>query len=140
MCGQRELSVGWTDETTGTSCKCRIDAFNKTNGLVIDLKTSDDASPVAFPRTCAKYGYHGQAAYYLDGLASVGAYSSKFIFVVVEKSAPYPVSVFLCDEPMIDAGRQKYQECLRLHAECSAADNWPGYSEEVQPLSLPSWA
>jgi exodeoxyribonuclease VIII len=140
MCGQRELSVTWTDEATGTPCKCRIDAYNKTNGLVIDLKTTDDASPTAFSRTCAKYAYHGQAAYYLDGLANAGAYSSKFIFIVVEKSPPFAVAVFLCDKDMLDTGRLRYQECLRLHAECSAADNWPGYPEEVQTITLPIWA
>jgi exodeoxyribonuclease VIII len=140
MCGQRELSVGWTDEETGTPCKCRIDAYSKGNGLVVDLKSSDDGSPAAFARTCAKYGYHGQSSFYLDGLQAAGAYATQFLFVVVEKNPPYAVAVYLCDEPMIDAGRLKYQECLRLHAECSAADNWPGYPEEVQPLSLPSWA
>jgi exodeoxyribonuclease VIII len=140
MCGQKELSVTWTDEETGTPCKCRIDAYAKTNGLVIDLKSTDDASPAAFSRTCAKYGYHGQAAYYLDGLLNAGAYSSKFIFLVVEKNAPYAVAVYLCDKDMIDAGRLRYQECLRLHAECSAADNWPGYPEEVQTITLPPWA
>jgi exodeoxyribonuclease VIII len=140
MCGQRELSIAWTDEETGIPCKCRIDAYAKTNGLVIDLKTSDDASLAAFSRTCAKYGYHAQSAFYLDGLLNAGAYSSKFIFVVAEKSAPYAVAVYLADKDMIDAGRLKYQECLRLHAECSAADNWPGYPEEVQTITLPPWA
>lgn len=140
LCTQRELSVTWNDVAAGLECKARIDAFNPANGLVVDLKTTDDAAPGAFARTCAKYGYHGQAAYYLDGLLSAGAYAAQFLFIVVEKAAPYAVAVYVAEEEMLESGRRLVADYLARHAECLESGIWPGYPIEVQSLSLPPWA
>jgi len=140
LCTQTELSVTWKNDETGLDCKGRIDAYNPTNGLVVDLKTTDDASPGAFARTVAKFAYHGQAAFYLDGMLSAGAYATQFLFIVVEKTAPFAVAVYVADESMIDAGRLLVSEYLARHAGCLATDTWPGYDIEVQTISLPPWA
>lgn len=140
LCRQREASITWNDLETGIPCKCRLDGFNSEYGIIIDLKTSDDASPTAFARTCAKFGYHGQSAFYLDGLQAAGVPANQFIFIVVEKTPPFAIAVYVADDDMIQAGRLKYQEYLRRHAECLAGDDWPGYPVEVQPITLPPWA
>ncbi len=140
LCTRTELSVTWWDDKNGLGCKGRIDAYNPTNGLLVDLKTTDDASPTAFARTCAKYQYHGQAAFYLDGMLSAGAYATQFLFVVVEKAPPFAVAVYVADESMIEAGRLLVSEYLCKHAECLATDTWPGYDIEVQTITLPPWA
>jgi len=140
LCHHRESSVFWEDSETGIPCKCRLDGFSQEHGIAFDLKTSDDASSSGFARTCAKFGYHGQAAFYLDGLQAAGVPASQFVFIVIEKAPPYGIACFLADEDMLRTGRLRYQEYLHRHAECLAADNWPGYPEEIQPLSLPAWA
>jgi len=140
LCMRKELSLTWNDFETGLKCKARPDGWAESEGLVIDLKTTDDASFSAFSRTVAKYQYHGQAAFYLDGLRAAGGRAEQFLFIVVEKTAPYGVAVFLADDEMLAAGRQRAAGYLSEHAECLAIGSWPGYPVEVQTLSLPPWA
>lgn len=138
LCQHREHTIHWTDPLTDLPCKGVIDAWGD-NGFVLDIKTTDDAGK-SFSRTVANYMYHGQAAFYLDGLNTNGHEARQFFFIVVEKSAPYGVRTYMCDWEMMAAGRALYQRLLERHAECLAAGEWPGYPDEVVNLSLPAWA
>ena len=138
LCGERELVLDWTDEETGQDCTGRIDAV--ADGFALDIKTCADASPRAFARETANRLYHGQAAFYLDALAAWERPVENFILVAVENSPPHAAAVYVCDAAMIEAGRALYRRLLRLHAECYARAQWPGYSERTMTLSLPGWA
>lgn len=140
MCPHREQTIEWEDPTTDLPCKGVIDAWG--DNWIIDIKTTDDATDRAFSRAVANYGYHGQAAFYIDGLglARQTTTPKNFLFVVVEKQPPYGVRVFLCTTDLLAAGRQNYLKLLGRHAECVAAGDWPGYRDEVAPLDLPAWA
>ena len=65
---QTEVPLFWVDDRTGIKCKCRIDALKETDDkfLIIDLKTANDASTKTFTREAVKYGYHVQAAHYIN--------------------------------------------------------------------------
>jgi hypothetical protein len=69
--GKAEQSFWWDDKATGQRCKCRPDWYQGTT--IVDLKTCQDASANAFARACATFGYHTQAAHYLNGAARCGA-------------------------------------------------------------------
>lgn len=65
-----EKAVIITDSQTGIPVKIKIDALPADTSYVIDLKTTchlDD-----FARSMVDYGYHIQAAFYLDVLAQAG--------------------------------------------------------------------
>ena len=47
---EKEVTVDWVDQETQTLCKARIDAWDKKRGIVIDIKTTQDASPKGFAR------------------------------------------------------------------------------------------
>ena len=85
--GQAEQSFWWDDADTGLRCKCRPDWLN--GATVIDLKTTTDASPAGFAKSCATFRYHVQASHYLAGLPA-----ERFIFIAVEKVYPYAVGVY----------------------------------------------
>jgi hypothetical protein len=60
-------------EIEGTPCKVRPDLYNsKDSGIVLDLKTTIDASPKGFAKSVRQYGYLFQAAWYMTALASYG--------------------------------------------------------------------
>jgi hypothetical protein len=115
-----------------------------TQPVIVDLKTTDDASAKGFSDSCAKYAYHLQAAFYIDLLAAAGQPDAKFIFVAVEKQAPYGVQVFEADDEFIRMGRIAYKRALKLYALCKKLDltllDIPAYSENIEQLSLPRWA
>lgn len=141
--GKAEQSVFWTDPETGVLCKCRPDwLMDPTpNHAILDVKSTADASPEAFMRSAYTYRYHVQAAWYLDGVeAATGMKPDSFIFLAIEKDAPYAPAFYFADEDMIAAGRAEYRRALRTYADCLSADLWPGYQQKLVPLSLPKWA
>lgn len=140
--GIAEQSVFWTDEETGVLCKCRPDwLMGGDNPAILDLKTTQDASPNGFIRSAYTYRYHVAAAWYLDGLeAATGSKPDVFMFLAVEKEAPYASAYYYADDAMLAVGRAEYRRLLRIYADCINDDIWPGYNTKLQPLSLPKWA
>ena len=140
MPGKAETTHMWTDEATGLQCKCRPDWLIDDGSLIVDLKTTEDASPAGFRKSIANWRYHVQAAWYLDGIEqATGTRPDQFIFVVVEKRAPYACAVYAADAEMIAAGAKQARLDLDTLAVCKAADAWPGYSDQIETISLPPW-
>jgi hypothetical protein len=137
--GAAEQSAYWIDDETGVLCKCRPDWL--TRQVVVDLKSTTDASPQAFQRSAYAYRYHVQAAWYLDGLAAAtGKRRDVFVFAAFEKDPPFACAFYYADESMIAAGRAEYRALLRQYAECLQTGKWQGYPIELQALTLPGWA
>ncbi len=134
--GKAENSLFWQDTDTGVLCKCRPD-FYRADGIVVDLKTTEDASPRAFMRSIAKYRYHVQAAFYSDGLMTAELPVKGFVFVAVEKKPPYAVAVYQLDNQAAEAGRMLYKDELLKMAVCMVDNNWPAYSTKIETISLP---
>lgn len=138
--GKAETTWMWTDHATGLQCKCRPDWLTDDGSLIIDLKTTEDASPLGFRKSVANWRYHVQAAWYLDGLERAnGTRPDQFIFVVVEKKPPHAVAVYAADAEMIAIGAETAARDLDVLATCKAAGAWPGYSDQIETISLPAW-
>lgn len=138
----------WRDGATGRLCKIRVDRLTTVAlpgspepwSVVCDLKTTEDARPFAFARDLNKFGYHEQAAYYIDGLDALAPRARRFVFIVVEKRPPFAVACYELDEDAIEVGRAEYLKHLRAYADCVESGAWPGFGDGIAPISLPSWA
>jgi len=102
---------------------------------IADIKTTEDASPEAFSKTIAQYGYAQQAAHYLDLLGA-----THFVFIAVEKTAPYAVGVYCLDPASVAMGRERNLRNLDLLEACQSSGHWPAYSSDIETISLPAWA
>jgi len=130
-----EQSVFWEED--GLMLKCRPDAWQP--GTLVDLKTARDANPNEFGKTAHEYGYHQSAAHYIDGVKAATGEELPFHFVLVEKTAPYLVSVVELDVEAINIGRQLNDRAKRIYRECLETNTWPGYPA-ADLISLPMWA
>ena len=128
-----QTEVSCFDNWMGVKVKARIDGLGK--DYIIDVKTTQDASPIAFAKSCAQFRYHVQAAWYrqITGI-------QRFVFIAVEKEAPYGVACYELDEQAINLGIDIIEEQLRTYVECEQLNSWPCYSSQIQSLSLPAWA
>ena len=132
--GQAEQSFWWDDIATGMRCKCRPDWFD--GETIVDLKTCVDASPAGFARAVAQWGYQVQAAHYL-----CGTLAKRFVFIAVEKSAPYAVGVYELDAEAMVHGSVLRHNALQRIQDCRAINEWPGYTDGgIQTIQLPGWA
>lgn len=141
--GQAEASLFWTDERTGVKRRARLDWLPERSHrrfIVPDLKTCRSAHVEKFARSALDYGYHCQAPYYLDGVRALElADEPVFVFVAVEKTPPYLVNVIQLDVVAMRIGSALNQRAVDTFAECQRTDVWPGYSNDVELASLPSW-
>ena len=137
--GKAEQSVFWQDDSTGMQMKCRPDWLTNC-GVVVDLKTTTDASEHAFTRSVTGYGYHRQAALYLDGLNAIGEQYDTFVFIAVEKEEPYRVEVYTLDADFVHAGRCDYRRLLYVEESCQLMTSWPAFQNSgITEIIKPAW-
>lgn len=135
--GLNEKSLYWVDKDTGILCKVRPDVWHP--NLVIDLKTSGDASFRAFQRDSYAYGYYIQCAMIAEAIYALqGINMMNFVFVVVEKTQPYATVVYRLDENAINKGREEFKKILFDIKECMMTDTWAAYPDAT--IDLPAYA
>lgn len=134
-----ELSLDWEDSATGVKCKGRIDCYNEELGIVIDLKTTQDASRFGFPKKLYGYGYHRQAAWYLEGLRAHGEHPRHFVFIAVETAPPYSLGLYRLTDDVLSLSKAENEALIRKYAECVRTDSWPGYTEGIEDISIPEY-
>ena len=137
--GLTELSY-FSEDLGGIRAKCRPDWISSDSGIVVDLKTTQDASPKGFQKSIANFGYHIQAAFYLRTLQSLGLDSYDFIFIAIEKTAPFCVGVYRASTEMLEEGNKKVDEAINKILWCKDNDSYPDYTpNEIETISLPPW-
>lgn len=141
--GRTEVSAFWTDPDTGVECKCRPDLVAPAGKgvILVDVKTASSAAPDHFPRSIANYGYHLQDAWYSIGYErAAGLPVLGFVFVVVEADYPHAAAAYMIEESVREQAAAENRRLLELYARCKAANDWPGYSQSIQLVTLPPWA
>jgi len=142
--GENEVTILWNDEQTGLLCKARLDRMTSQGGwtFVVDLKTckKGEASVEEWPRVCAKFHYHQQAAWYLDGLNTLAPHERRFVFLAVEKEPPYLVAHHEADDPVIAEGRARYRAAFEKLVKARETGEYPGYPVGIEAFGLPAWA
>lgn len=142
--GQREVPFFWRDDITGEECKCRVDCLNTSlsQPVVVDLKSTGDASTEAFTKSAINYGYDFQAAMYSDGVERNLMQKPLFVFIAVEKEPPYAVNILQADELMLRRGQGLFRTYMDTYHDCKVSGNWYGYlgkANQINTLALPSW-
>lgn len=137
--GVSEVTMRWVDEATGVPCKARADWWVESRKLLMDLKTTDDASPEAFSRSIDRYGYHVQHAHYCDGARVCGIGVQHYLILAQEKEPPYLPAVYSIDAAAEVRGFELRERGLEILRRCRESNEWPGYSG-ITEISLPAWA
>ena len=153
-----EVSAFWHDPTFDVACKARIDALPEMNSqfgrAIVDIKTTQDARERAFSRDLYDRGYFRQAAHYLNGVNYLEGFEdgetnrqerNRFIFICVERSAPYCVAVYELDAEALSVGRTHLRHLLAKWKHCYFHNHWPAYvdgnfSTQIHKIGLPAWA
>lgn len=120
-------------------CKLKVDGIRRTWDSAFDLKTCESAAPEDFMRSIGTFGYHRQAAFYLDGLEAVGIKLKHFIFIAVEKEPPFGTAVYRLSSDAIELGRDQNARLMHTYASCERTGFWHGYDATFNEISVPNW-
>lgn len=132
-----EVSVYW--EWFGVECKARLDRVMVEEGIVLDLKSTDTVDPELFQKKVVGLGYDFQAAYYAKAAEVAFGKPFRFIFVAVERKAPYTVDLFEVTPDMMEESTRKCHLALKAYAECEKSGEWPNREARIHSLDYPGW-
>ena len=136
--GQTELSYFWDDLGT-IKGKCRPDWISDDGSIVVDVKTTTDASPRGFQKSISTWGYHLQLGWYLRGLRKLGLPAEQFIFIAIEKTAPFCVGVYRADQEMINFAMKELDQLIPEIQTAMVSKEFPDYTPEITSIGLPPW-
>jgi hypothetical protein len=144
-----EVSMFWQDAEAGIWLRGRADALNLDGfgmPVIVDLKSSKDASRDAFAKSVHEYGYFRQDPHYREGWAAhLGCQWDEvdFVFIVVESDPPHDIAIYRVSDGSdgespddVALGREQNRIAREIYADCTAAGTWPGYPEDIQALQL----
>ena len=133
--GNAETVMLWTDPDTGLRCKARLDYFN--SEFICDVKTTIEPQS-QFGDSAFKYGYIGQAAWYVWGFTMLANRSTDFAFAVVGKNEPYESYFARVTSDQIDYGYHVAKSLLRKYDKAKASNDWPKVEPEID-LTISPW-
>lgn len=135
--GDVEQSLYWLDADTGVTCRGRVDVWRP--DALVDVKTTQDASPAGFAKQWSNLRYDLPAAHYLDGAHTLTGEWLRFIWVCVEVEPPHLVAVYEFQREDLEAALRDVARARAIYAECESSGQWPGYPDGITPLTPPRW-
>lgn len=133
----REVALFRTHERTGAPLRSRVDAVGP--GALIDVKTAVSADPAEFASAARKNGYHIQSQFYEDMARAHNLTEQPLRFVMVEKTAPYLVSVSEVDPIDKTIALNQIERAIDDWLQGTRTGIWPGYPERIHTLAFPGW-
>jgi exodeoxyribonuclease VIII len=144
MAQPRRVEVGHHFDLFGHRFKAKPDCIIDSMKLIIDIKTTDDASPHRWQWSAVDYGYHRQAFIYQKAIEAARSAVYRFIFAVVEKPKPSTrgipptVALYELDADAIGMGYQDARNLVTEYEHRLETNNWQQpYSSGIVPLRLP---
>ncbi|MCP4548416.1 MAG: hypothetical protein GY835_18310 [bacterium] len=141
--GVGERSLFWRCSQTGVMCRCRPDYLPTGGSIIPDYKTTGQTvTQDDIQRTTDNLGYWLQAAWYLDGIKTLGlAENPSFEFVFQETAPPHIVTVAQLDPVYIEWGRTAMLKAREMFAECQKSGDWSaGYHDDVVTIEPPGYS
>jgi len=139
-----QIRLNWTHRSTGLPIINVLDG--KGDECIIEAKTAVSAEKEQFAKDGYYWDYPLQAGLYSQGYVHVyGEIPKRYYYLVVEKSAPFSVSVLRATPEWLKYGRLKAERLLNLIRHCEQEGLWAMGREfhlmyGNNNLDLPGWA
>lgn len=145
LTGASEVPVRWWEPSRHGPVECRgmIDHLWLTSGRLLDLKVVQSAAPASVERSAESFGYGIQWAAYTRAVSALRpdlAGRIEMLFAFCEAEEPHAVNLCRPDGIFRELGERRWLRAVERWSECMTTDTWPGYGEDINPISAPQWA
>lgn len=138
--GKPELSGFWTDEKTGINLRIKPDFLAFNLGVLVDLKTSQDARWEYFRKSVENYSYFLQMAMYSEGVKHItGKEPEHKAWLVVESDGAHECRIHEVSSYYDDIGRWEYRNCLDKLKKAIDENSFPQGGLEVLVGEPTAW-
>lgn len=137
--GVAEQTMIWQ---TGDVWRRALVDWIRTDGRLVDYKTTYRSDQASVNKSIATYGYHQQGDWYVNGAQALGLTKvSSFRFVFQEKTPPYLVTVVRLSDDDMAVGARANVKAIDIYRQCRDTDIWPGHVSDERELDsrLPGW-
>lgn len=125
-------------ELFGQAFKAKPDCVIPQQRRIIDIKTCKSADPHRWKWSALDYGYHRQAAIYIDACFKKYGEPFECVFACVSKSHPFEVSVIQLEDETIAYGREDTHRLVESYERRMKDNDWlPEHSKKVVFVQLP---
>lgn len=123
---RRHPRLFWTDRETKLPCMAAIDwdCLLDNQLCIVDLKTSSSADPEDFTKDAWKWEYFLQVGAYLEAYKHTAFQFPMFVFIVVETTELYNVSINLVENKYAEWCREEWLGTLRAFKYCLDNNLW----------------
>jgi len=129
-----EVSIFAHSPENPVLCKGRADGLIRgETTIIVEVKTTRDASTHAFSREIFKRGYYRKAAWYRMLLHQLRVSPVEFWFIAVEKGDHPRVNVRKLAERAMDKGELDNDDALTLYRKCKLGNYWPEFPDGAFP-------
>ncbi len=137
-----EVSGFFRHPTTGIKCRIRPDIMHVDKHVLIDFKTTRDASKNFFASEIARRNYHISMAFYGLGIKEIyGWEPNVYAFLAVEKEPPYACALYTLDTETLNTARAWVENGMQILKNCLEKNIWPSHQEGMaEDISIPPWA
>jgi hypothetical protein len=137
--GHSEPTCVWVDPETGLLCKCRLDRYAHAARMILELKTTRDASPAGFAREVNTHAYWLQAAWQLAGIKATRGEDAGFAWLAVDNTPPYLPSIHEPSDDLLTCGFSAMRNILKAIAEARKSGVWTGYPSGINTIEPKPW-
>lgn len=137
--GVSEQAMVWQEGAVW--CRALVDRTPYDTSLpLLDLKTTAlSAAPADWERRLLSE-YYLQAAFYERGAHFLGRpVKHPLLFIVVEQTAPFGVSVMACDPTLRAVAEAEIERAIRTWSDCLRNNRWPGYPTQTAYVAAKPW-
>lgn len=129
-----------TGEVIHELIKCRTDYIHDGGNLIVDVKSTEDASRAGFGKSATNYRYDVQVAWYYHVFeCAFGWTPENWAFIALEKTEPYAIGVYFATRPQIEVARNAAMRDFARIVHHRRINQWPDYGYEIVDLELAPW-
>jgi hypothetical protein len=141
---QTEAVMAWQEQTHLGPIWCcgMMDVWCAELGVILDPKFSNRVYPGVIEGQMAAMGWDMQAAFYRRGAEAIWPEQAgriRFVNLVMSPDAPHVSRAVEIDEAWRYSCESEINRAIRIFAECSKRDVWPGFRSGVETISARNW-